>query len=610
MDLRVGTYDEGFLLTAAFREMLGQIPHRDFYFAYGPAQTYLLVGLFKLFGPSVLIERLYDLVIKAVVVASIWHFARKFTRPAIALTATGAVFLLLATISMNGSASVPASLAALWASWLLIQPATGKPTRNPFLAGLITAVALFFRYDVGLALCATNLLLIAILTFLQPGLTGANALEQIPPCNTGKEIRHPERREGPPYFDHPGKLYILRVSALSAKLRQLVPAFTLQAAPYLFGFGLLILPFATLVRAFGATKDLLFDCFTFPEHFFRAGRNLPLPGIHFRTLDDLAVYLPIPIVIAAILFLIQITRPNAKPEAKPSSAREALKIRPALTAFILLTLLFYAKGFIRISPVQLFPALVTSTLLLAILMAHRNLLHSGRLPSLLANKIHLLSSQLPTFLSARRKALGSASRLSTAINLRSITFALITLSLAITPISLVWLSLHRILDMRNHHAALLQTIFTSPNPNPPFTPETPLSRGLTFTPGDDKQTAINFLRTHTTPLDTLYVGVTHHDRIFANDNLTYFATGLLPATKWSEFDPGLQSQLPIQAQMVGDLEANRPPYIAIDSEFDQIREPNTSAQSSGVFLLDNYIAQHYHPVETLPTITIYQRLPR
>ncbi len=55
----VSIYDEGLDLTAAMRVAAGQVIHRDFYYIYGPAKMYILAGLFKLFGQSVLVERLF-----------------------------------------------------------------------------------------------------------------------------------------------------------------------------------------------------------------------------------------------------------------------------------------------------------------------------------------------------------------------------------------------------------------------------------------------------------------------------------------------------------------------------------------------------------------------
>jgi hypothetical protein len=52
----LNVYDESFMLTGALRINAGELPYRDFYAIYGPAEYYALAGLFKLFGPSVLAE--------------------------------------------------------------------------------------------------------------------------------------------------------------------------------------------------------------------------------------------------------------------------------------------------------------------------------------------------------------------------------------------------------------------------------------------------------------------------------------------------------------------------------------------------------------------------
>jgi hypothetical protein len=114
---------------------------------------------------------------------------------------------------------------------------------------------------------------------------------------------------------------------------------------------------------------------------------------------------------------------------------------------------------------------------------------------------------------------------------------------------------------------------------------------------------------HTRPGQPLYAGLSHHDRVVANDNLIYFATQRLPATHWSHFDPDLQNRLDIQTQMVAELEQKGPPYIVLDSEFELSREPNDSAKSSGVTLLDNYIHDKYQPSESFGTMSIWQRKP-
>jgi hypothetical protein len=133
-----------------------------------------------------------------------------------------------------------------------------------------------------------------------------------------------------------------------------------------------------------------------------------------------------------------------------------------------------------------------------------------------------------------------------------------------------------------------------------------LTKGFCFLPEDDRVRTIEFIDSHTTPEQRLYVGTTKHDRIYANDNLIYFATQRLPATMWSHFDPGLQNSYGIQTQMIHELEVNAPPYIVLDSEYDLLREPNDSAKSTGVTLLDDYIHNKYQHIKTFGNLSVWQ----
>ena len=105
----------------------------------------------------------------------------------------------------------------------------------------------------------------------------------------------------------------------------------------------------------------------------------------------------------------------------------------------------------------------------------------------------------------------------------------------------------------------------------------------------------------------MYVGLPQHDRIFESDNITYFATWRLPATKWSHFDPYLQNSVETQQAMIADLERNKPPYVVLDSEFDSMIEPNGSSVHSGVHLLNAYIAGKYLPVKTFGEMSVLAR---
>src|SRR6476659_3309660 len=52
-------YDEGLICYGAERVLGGDLPYRDFWTVYGPGQYYLLAGIFKVFGTSLLVARRY-----------------------------------------------------------------------------------------------------------------------------------------------------------------------------------------------------------------------------------------------------------------------------------------------------------------------------------------------------------------------------------------------------------------------------------------------------------------------------------------------------------------------------------------------------------------------
>jgi hypothetical protein len=176
-------------------------------------------------------------------------------------------------------------------------------------------------------------------------------------------------------------------------------------------------------------------------------------------------------------------------------------------------------------------------------------------------------------------------------------------------------ALREIRDLREQHSSLPESLWSSARGTRSAIRTTWCSigsaatRGLCFLPEDNRIQTVEFIDSHTRPDQKLFVGVTHHDRIFANDNLIYFASHRLPATRWTEFDPDLQNRYDIQAQIVQELEVNVPPYVVLDSEFDRVREPNDSSRSSGVTLLDEYLHKNYQYTQTFGQMFIWQRIP-
>ncbi len=524
MSLRPGLYDEGIVLTGAMRVAAGQIPHRDFYFIYGPAEIYLLAGLFKLFGSSLLVERLFDLSIKAMVVTSVYSTLSLYCRRSLVVFISILAGMWIFSLNEFGLAITPVSLLNIVSSAVLLPVFAGRvSTRRMLTAGAISGATLLFRYDTGTALLGVHAcaILIAI-------------------C--------------------------LRYKGAATRLRNFASAFW----PYLAGFGLVTVPPALYYLSVAPIFPLFHDVVLFPSKYYHSGRNLPFPRVYLIGLENLELYLPV-VVMSVSLCILAFPNFSARRNG-PSTTQDnppERQWRGFLVTFGLILAAMYLKGLVRVGLVQMYLAIIPSLLVIAVLYEHR---------------------------SAFSRPLGIC----------------ISCFLWISLVSATWASLHEIKLQYKEHSSLAQRILSVTRNRSPEIQTTwckgknPLTKGLCFLPEDDRIRAIEFVGSHTRPGQSLYSGQGHHDRIFANDNLIYFATQRMPATHWSHFDPDLQNRYDIQTQMVHELKANAPPYIVLDSEFDSLREPNDSANSSGALLLDNYIHDRYELIETFGIMSIWK----
>lgn len=526
MSLRPNVYDESIILTGAMRVAAGQVLHRDFYANYGPGQFYILAGLFKLFGESVLVERLYDLLIKALIVTAIYTIVSSYCRRSIALwTSVVTIAWLFGLGNLTGTPIIPVSLLNLVASALIL-PVFSRSisTRRMLAAGVIAGVGALFRYDTGIALFGIQVCVIAIAVSLRTG-------------------------------------------GIANRLRAFVSVFW----SYLLGFSAVTLSALFYYLSVSPLHPFVYDIIIYQSKYYHRARNLPFPMISLK-LDNLGIYLPIAIVgISFYIVTARRLRSRGNDATGSQTMLEEQKWHGFLITFGFLAFVMYFKGFVRVTLLHMYLSIIPSLLLIAVLYQHR-----------------LIFSR-PVRIS-------------------------ITLLLWLFTLASGWSVLRGIASLRAEHASVPGRLFFPARHALPqiqaawCRTENPLTRGFCFLPDDDHIQAIEFIGDHTTPDQKLFVGLTRHDRILMNDNLTYFATQRLPATKWSHFDPGLQNSYDIQTQMVHELQVNAPPYIVLDSEFDLIREPNDSSKSSGVTLLDDYIHNKYQHIETYGEMSIWQRM--
>jgi len=513
MSRNINLYDEGIILTGALRVSAGDYPHRDFYANYGPASFYIFAGLFKAFGPKIVIERILDVSIKSFIVLIIFFITRNSAGRPAALLSSGISLIYLAGIGSHAYPIFPTLLFSLLSLQLLVtsQEADGASPSHFFVSGLLIGISALFRYDIGF--------------FVYLAMSVAILLWHMTCHNPG-----PRRT-----------IQWLQLLAMS------------------LGASLPVLAIILAHVVNNSLSDFFFDVIKFPAEHYAATRSLPFPPI--RTLKGLAnaeVYLPILVSMVFLWKYLTPRLPFVSDEYHPKNSF-------FLIATAVLTVFFYIKGMVRVSTIHMLLSIITATMLSTALVFNSR--------QKLVRTIAMITVVI--FFIASGKALLNKSRQDELI--------------AGVPGSITML-------MSDFHAESQRSIITN-NGN----------AETIFTIDRSRSLAIQYLASRTSPGDYFYSGTGRHDKIFVNDNASYFLLSLLPATKWHHFDPELQNEKSIQNAMISDIQVTHPQYLWLDSSWDNVKEPNRSADSSHVTILDNYIKEHYTPVQKFGNIAIFER---
>jgi hypothetical protein len=101
----------------------------------------------------------------------------------------------------------------------------------------------------------------------------------------------------------------------------------------------------------------------------------------------------------------------------------------------------------------------------------------------------------------------------------------------------------------------------------------------------------------TRPREPIFVTDARTDRVTAGDPLLYVITGHPNATRYDVMQPGVVTTAPIQTEIVASLQRAHTRVIVrwLDPRAEH-SEPNGSARSSGVHVLDDYVRRHYRPI--------------
>ena len=344
-------------------------------------------------------------------------------------------------------------------------------------------------------------------------------------------------------------------------------------AGYAISLGPVVAFFAVNVPA----AELYRDFVEIPFSVYPDVRALPFPSIvdaiagavQARSLDrigPLIVYLPLVVMggaVAAELLARGSPRSTATGDAGAEAEAEQAGARNRLFGMlVLLGALFFLKGVVRVSPLHMGASLIVSVAVLGAATAR------ARDPAwrlFLASTAALACAALlvkPVITAMERSAGGSP------------TDALVS-------------------DRWMRHAQALCS-----------EPVVPRLRCLQLEP--DASAVAAYLLQHGASGQRVYVGLGRHDKIFAANLALTFAAAVDAPTRWHDLHPGVQTRDDVQAEMVRELSAQPLAYVVLDSEWDDVSEPNASARSSGVTVLDDYLAAHFVPVFRAGSLTVLQ----
>lgn len=230
-------YDEGLALVNALRVSRGEVPFRDYWAIYPPGQSYALAVVFKLAGSTILVERVYDSLIRLLCALAIFLLAKQMVRHwGWAILSYTMVIGLLAAATFYGYAMFPALLFAFGALWYFFKGlGQGASQRWLLVAGVATGITSLFRIDVAGYVGVALILSLLVNTFTNP---------------TTDQPNQPKTR-----------------------------AFVGDSVRIIGGALIIFLPFYAYLALVGNVGELFNNLLIFPTTTFHEVRHLPYPSL-------------------------------------------------------------------------------------------------------------------------------------------------------------------------------------------------------------------------------------------------------------------------------------------------------------------------------------------
>ena len=142
-------YDEGLVIYSAERVARGEVPYRDFWAVYAPGQFYTLAGIFRVFGFSILTERIWDSVTRLTLCIVLLMVSRRLISKGAVYLPVSIILLFLSSCGSYGYPVIPAMLFILVSILFLLQFLNHRVYPLLFLSGFMTGISILYRQDYG-----------------------------------------------------------------------------------------------------------------------------------------------------------------------------------------------------------------------------------------------------------------------------------------------------------------------------------------------------------------------------------------------------------------------------------------------------------------------------
>ena len=145
----LNVYDEGVAVYGAARVAAGEVPYRDFWTIYAPGQFYALAGIYRAFGFSLIVGRLFTaLMLVGSITAALALASRRGA-------GAGVVAMMLAAVWVSSfEGRTPAMPCSVFLSLVscasLLAFVDSHRARHAALAGGLLGIAAMYRHDIGI----------------------------------------------------------------------------------------------------------------------------------------------------------------------------------------------------------------------------------------------------------------------------------------------------------------------------------------------------------------------------------------------------------------------------------------------------------------------------